>query len=274
MKNLVSFDFSNESLSALKLGVQLSSRLENELTVLHSIGLHSYPYHESEEIKQFNTVLLSSARQEIDRYLEKNIKNFDGIQVRIKEGKPASEILKANKEQDVAFTILGRKDKAIPEKVGSTLRDIIRYAKGSVISVKKDLDLETVKRIAFVTNFEPTPTEALLNVVKIQELTGADLNLLYINNKENFKSSSEVSKEMESFCKLHHLTKTDLSIVNSESLEQGIIDFLASNPVDILAIRISASDGKLELYDSHLSAERLMDHTDLPIMTYSKKPFR
>ncbi|BFP42808.1 hypothetical protein FGF1_36530 [Flavobacteriaceae bacterium GF1] len=270
MKILVPFDFSQESINALKLGKEMSTKLKLDLKVIHSLGISDYPYYKTEEADRLKEIVLTNAKSEMRKILKGFFIDPNAIELEIADSKASPHIIRTSREREIIFTVLGRKDQHIPDRIGSTTRDIIRYANNSVISISKELQFDTLKDILFVTDFEPTPVNALSTVKMIQRANNATLKLLYVNTRENWQSTSETKNRMEEFCKLHGLANADLEIINDDSLEKGVLNHIKSAPVDLIAIRINSSYGKLDIMDTHLSAERIMDHSETPILTYSK----
>ncbi len=270
MKVLVPFDFSQESIDALKLGKEMSAKLKLDLKVIHSLGISDYPYYRTEEADRLRDIVLTSAQSEIAKVLEAFFADPNAIELEIADGKPSPHVIRSSQDKKTLFTILGYKEQHLPDRIGSTTRDIIRYASNSVISISRALRFETIKNILFVTDFEPTPVNALATVKMILKANNAKLKLLYVNTRENWQSTSETQKRMKKFCKLHGLINPDLEIINDERLEKGVLTYIESTPVDLIAIRINSSYGKLDLIDTNLSAERIMDHSETPILTYAK----
>lgn len=273
MKVSVPFDFSQESVNALKLGKQLAAKLDLNLKLVHSLGLEDYPYYKTEEADRLKKIVFSNAESEIDKALREASIDPNEIEISIRDGRPAPLIIRTSQEHEVLFTVIGRKESKIPEQVGSTTRDIIRYATGSVLSAKKETTFDSIKNILFITDFDKTPITAVGNIRRIQEVNNAKLKFLYVNTKDVWQSTRDTKDQWREFCKIHNLRDTELEIINDESMEKGVLYHMRNNPVDLVAIKIQRSYGKLDLFDSHLSAERIMDHTDIPVLTYVKNPF-
>ncbi|WP_299535652.1 universal stress protein [Ulvibacterium sp.] len=273
MKVSVPFDFSKEAVNALKLGKQLATNLGLNLKLIHSLGLEDYPYYKTEEADRLKEIVFANAKSEVNKALEEVSINPNDIEISIKDGRPAPLIISTSQEREVLFTVIGRKASKVPQQVGSTTRDIMRYATGSVLSTRKETNFDDIKNILFITDFDNTPITAVGNLRKIQEINNAKLKVLYVNTKDVWQSTHETMDQWKEFCKIHNLTDTELEIINDESMEKGVLYHMRNNPVDLVAIKIQRSYGKLDLFDSHLSAERIMDHTDIPVLTYAKDAY-
>ncbi|UOY08271.1 universal stress protein [Muricauda sp. SCSIO 64092] len=269
MKVLVPFDFSEESTNALRLGKELAGKLGVDLKVFHSLGMPNFLYSVSEKMDSLKESLLTVAELELNKVLNELFDNPKNIEVEICEGSTSSRILKNTYDKDVFLTILGRKDQVIPNKVGSTTRDVIRYANGSVISIKEKLAVKSIKNILVVTDFSSTPINAMYAVKKIQKINNAQLKLLNVNTMEDWSSTKEVIVKMKEFCKIHSLTNVDLQVINDNTFEQGVLNELKANSYNLMAIRIVRPESNINLPEERVGIERLMDNTNVPIMTYA-----
>lgn len=271
MKILVPFDFSTESLHALKLAKEMSSNLNLDITIFHSLEFPEFPYNQTKDMEQIKNALTHEAELEIKKVLTKEFDSDNGIEVIVNEANASSGIIKSTYSRDIIYTIIGSKKRMVPEKVGSTTSDIIRFAHGAVINVKHGLNLSAINNILFVTDFSNTPSKLIQNIKLIQSVTKAKITFLYVNTRENWMSTQETIKRKKEFCKVHDLNDTMLQIVNDENLEKGVFNTTKNGLFDLIGIRINLLEGNLDLVDTHLSVERIMDNIDIPVLSYTHR---
>lgn len=274
MKILVPFDFSKESINALKLAKDLAQELNLDIKVFHSLGCPKFPYNQTEEEERHKNNLLNKAEQETEKVLRQIFTDIDKIDIEVSDVSPSAGIIKCTYDRDVLYTIVGSKKQVIPDKVGSTTRNIVRHAQGAIISVTDRLTLNSIKNILLVTDFTNTPVNTIHSIKLIQKITNAKITLLYVNTKQEWASTDETNKQKEDFCKIHGLINTELEIINDENLEKGIFNMTKSAQFDLLGIRIKLLEGKLDLVNTHLSVERIMDNIAIPVLSYThRRPF-
>ena len=269
MKILVPFDFSQESIYAAKFGEQLAKETECNLKVVHGLNTPNYPYYKSDNIKAFRKLLNADANVALTDKLRSILETLP--EVEISEGSSSSVILKNNASDDVRYTIMGYKKQHLPYKIGSTTRDILRFTIGSVFSVKRPVELKSIKNILLVTDFQSTPIASIANVKFIQELNKANLNLLYVNSKDNWLTTKETYLKMEEFCKIHSLKNASLDVINDDTLESGVLNKVSRSKVDLIAMKITRGNEKLKASETHLSAEIIIDNTDIPVLTFAHR---
>lgn len=267
MEILAPFDFSQESIYAVQFGEQIARATGFKLKVLHCINLPSYPYYESDNAKSLRKLLNQDANVAVTNKLKLILGSLPDVE--ISEGCASSAILIKNASDDIRYTILGYKEQHFPNKIGSTVRDILRFAKGSVFSVKRAVDLQSIKSILLVTDFQKIPVESVSNVKLIQELNKAHLNVLYVNSQDNWQTTRETYGRMDEFCQVHDLQNISLDVINDNSLESGVLNKISRSKVDLIAMKINSSNEKLNLRETHLSAEKIIDNTDIPMLTFA-----
>lgn len=273
MKILVPFDFSEASESALSLAQEMCVKLQAELKVVHALGIGSYPYYHTQEASGLKEKVKNHALVALKKAVAAHTTTDARIDFEIVEGKPATHIVGLSRDREVVATVMGRKPKARPEHISSTTQDVIRHAEDAVISLAAPTTFNGINTILFVTDFESTPINALSTLKKIQRVNDAKINLLYVNTKEAWQTTTEIKVRMEKFCKIHGLDNAGLEIVNELNLEKGVLTALKNTAYDLVAIKIHGSSGKTSVSETHLSAERIMDHTHIPVLTYAKEEF-
>lgn len=269
MKILVPFDFSEEALHSLGLGSEMANQLNYKLKILHCLNLPDFSYGDPGKIKAFRKDLSQEAMISLKSIIKGLNDRLVDVDIEINEGSASANILKATFERDIRYTIMGFKKRMIPDKIGSTTRDLLRYANGSILCLKNELPLKSIKNILLVTDFTGVPAKAMENINLLQKLNNARLDLLYINTRENWLSTKDTHNKMKVFCKTHDLKNTALDIVNDETVELGVLDKLMTTKVDLIAIKINKSSDKIHITDTHLSAERIIENTDIPVLTYA-----
>ncbi|BFP42074.1 hypothetical protein FGF1_29190 [Flavobacteriaceae bacterium GF1] len=269
MKVLVPFDFSEEAKHALRFGNELSSQLNLELKVLHALGLSDFPYYKTNALDTIPDKVEKAANHELKTVLTDELGGVDRVHFEIGHKGATREILKTMRTEEISFTVLGYKDFEVPEKVGSTTKDILRHAEGSVLCLKKPLSLSHVKTVLFVSDFQNTPTKAMGNIKKLVKAAGASLRFLYVNSRANWLSTNEVLSRFYQFCSVHDIVDREIEIVNEETVDMGVVHYVNRNPVDIIGLKIGRESSKIDMAHAHLSAERILSHTDIPLLTYA-----
>ncbi|MFN3137550.1 MAG: universal stress protein [Allomuricauda sp.] len=266
---LIPYDFSKESKYALKLASQIALTTNSKLKIVHALGLSNLTILADDERMVLLRDLQVKAREALRKEMDAHNMEYDGFEIEISEDSPSTAILKSTYEFDADFVLLGFKNQQIPDKVGSTTRDILRYAKGSVVSLKYGMDIHDLKRIIVITDFENTPIAAIENVKFLKDLSGAQLRFLLINTHKDWHTTTETEKRLKTFSDIHNLDNVAVDIINDDSVEVGILNYLKKNPADLLVMNIKKFGSKVDPRETHLTAEIILDNANTNVMSFA-----
>nr|WP_288982117.1 universal stress protein [uncultured Allomuricauda sp.] len=267
-KILVPYDFSSEARHALKLGREVAAVLGYRLKVLHCLDFPQYPYLDFDSVRPLEKTLIDAATKTLVDDLDRMFGSLQDLEIDIVSGSASSNILDATFDHDVNYTFMGYKDREIPEHLGSTTRDILRFANGSVMSLKKEVSLDSINHILLVTDFQNTSVRAMENLKLIKKITKAEMTLLYVNTRENWLSTKETKRAMKQFCEIHDIQQAKLEIINDSNVVSGTLNGLLNNPYDLVALKLNALSDEKRFNDLHLMGEMLLENTNTPILTY------
>lgn len=267
-KILVPYDFSLEARHALKLGREVAAVLGYRLKVLHCLDFPQYPYLDFDSVRPLEKTLIDAATKTLVDDLDRMFGSLQDLEIDIVSGSASSNILDATFDHDVNYTFMGYKDREIPEHLGSTTRDILRFANGSVMSLKKEVSLDSINHILLVTDFQNTSVRAMENLKLIKKITKAEMTLLYVNTRENWLSTKETKRAMKQFCEIHDIQQAKLEIINDSNVVSGTLNGLLNNPYDLVALKLNALSDEKRFNDLHLMGEMLLENTNTPILTY------
>ena len=267
-KILVPYDFSSEARHALKLGREVAAVLGYRLKVLHCLDFPQYPYLDFDSVRPLEKTLIDAATKTLVDDLDRMFGSLQDLEIDIVSGSASSNILEATFDHDVNYTFMGYKDRDIPEHLGSTTRDILRFVNGSVMSLKKEVSLDSINHILLVTDFQNTSVRAMENLKLIKKITKAEMTLLYVNTRENWLSTKETKRAMKQFCEIHDIQQANLEIINDSNVVSGTLNGLLNNPYDLVALKLNALSDEKKFNDLHLMGEMLLENTNTPILTY------
>ncbi len=149
-KILCPVDFSNQSKRALKNAITLAHRFEAELIIISVYGLSDlFPIRNQLKMDEHLEYLRKNHESDLEAFLKGS--TFGGLKLtkEIRQGEPASEILKAIKEYETDLLIMGTTGKSGINKIliGSVTQKVIREIPSSFITLKEEdviiLELES-----------------------------------------------------------------------------------------------------------------------------------
>ena len=243
---LVPFDFSEYSLAALLTAKKIAAKAGAQLiciTVIPSeIDWDLLPEKARAGYAELN-LEMEEASSRIPEYLKMVAPGKVQVEVVVKIGVPAEQILRVITRRQVDLVVLGAYGKGFAEGnfIGSTLQKVLRNAPCPVLAVKKALDGNAFRKLAFASVFDANAKQAFATLVPFVKLFTASLHLVYVNTPEHFINSTEAERSMKAFAKGNEEMTFHLHVINDRSIVEGIHSFCVAKGIALVAL---ASGGK------------------------------
>jgi nucleotide-binding universal stress UspA family protein len=274
---LVPCDFSIQSLNAFRFAIQLEKASKAEVHMLHVVELpilHDtvlMPVLSFEEDKLQD--LRKNAESKFDQVVKKNAASEVRIKTKVEFGAPSRMILDYINKNDIDLVVMGTKGVTGMREIfiGSNTEKIVRASGVPVIAVKDDVRPREIRNIVFPNTIESDSHEDLVTRIKVlQHSLNAKLHIVYVNTPLNFKQDTVTRENLGRFVKRFMLKDCTVNIFNDMEEEAGIINFTRMIDADMIAIGTHGRKGLAYLLSGSL-AEDLVNHSKLPIWTYSIK---
>lgn len=238
---VVPFDFSEYSVAALETAQRVSIKSGAKIICVTVVPSEVDWDLLSEEAKLKYPQLIEQmeeAKSIVPEYLKKIAPAKAPIEVMVKIGVPHEQILRVIDKSHADLAILGAYGKGYVEGkfIGSNLQKVIRMAHCPVFVVKKALDGNSFRKIAFASIFNESSKKAFSKLVPFAKLFKASVHLVYINTPEGFVSSGESEKAMSGFSKGHEELVLHTHVYNHKEIEQGIIEFCKTKGIELAAV--------------------------------------
>lgn len=254
MKNfLIPFDFSDVAINALDYAVKFAGKDPSTRLYLVHIADGSIP---EQEIKSKFSII------------EKEYKEPGAPEIRtiIRSGEFTPAITDIQKELSIDLIIMGTAGVESEDEVSTGTSEFIRDADLPVLVVPENVKHFKLNTIVLTVGKKRIADKSPLNVLlKISRKFNAEVRLLTIQRSKEVYSSEEEEKNeniieyfLENFYSYH-------SFPESEDIEQGIMNYVNKNDIDMLAILPrthlepeKSSEGKL--------TRRLTLRTGIPLL--------
>jgi len=202
-KIIVPIDFSEHSEFALHLAAKLAKKNNAEVLALHMLELSDTLLTKTDSEQQQKAVFfLKLAEKKFESFLDKDYLKDVNITPIVKHFKVFSEVNDVAKKNKADLIIMGSHGTSGVKDffVGSNTERVVRHADIPVLVVKDDVSNIDFKTVVFVTNFDEDTIRPFHNALKMFDVLGSKLKLLYVNlPNELFKSSFEIEKKIAQF---------------------------------------------------------------------------
>ncbi|HZY81001.1 MAG TPA: universal stress protein [Cyclobacteriaceae bacterium] len=269
---LVPFDFSPQSIEALKFATTLATKEEADIFLIHAI--------------EFPAIINSSVALEYERkYVEvhraRAIKSMNKIADRLAKrinveklidfGGPLPAIEQAIKNAQADTVVMGTQGASGLKEltVGSNTQKVVRRSSVPVIAIRK-----SVKEINNI--IMPVPPEGdvekeiVESIKRLQQLFNAQLHIVFVNTPLEFGKDILVKPALEAFARRHHLENFTLNIFNDVTQAEGIMNFTKNLEKPMVAMGTHGRRGISHLANGSVT-EDVLNHINCPVATFRIK---
>ncbi len=274
-KILVPYDFSKVSEHALDLACQIADKADSEIMLLNVI---EHPTADS-----FKTMGIQFEDPMEQLYIKKMYETVQGklaevvssakysddkISTKIQLGNPFKNVIDQITEEKVSLLIVGTEgaDGLNEFFVGSNAEKIVRQASCPVITIQDKCELEPIEKIVFASDFQHTDDHFIGQLMDLQRMFEAQLNIVKINTPASFTSTRHDTKQMEEFVKKYGIENCTIEIYNYKNEEDGIILYAEDIQADMIALGTHQRKGVGHFLAGSI-AEDVVNHAKVPVWT-------
>jgi nucleotide-binding universal stress UspA family protein len=150
--------------------------------------------------------------------------------------------------------------------IGSTAQRVIRSASIPVLSVKKNYNPGSIKKIMFASDFNPEVKPAMTTVKNLASMLGANIDLAYINTPGHFHDDTTMEARMQKFVVKEGQIKFSTVIQNNNNREEGILECADKRKADMIAIVTHLRTHKPSYQIG--TAETVLLHSNVPVLSF------
>lgn len=277
---LVPCDFSKPSKEAFKMAVDIASKSNGTVTVLHILYVPTdYDPNFIGDPIAYNPQLFTSMEEEAKTSFEEMNKAHGNesikIDLEIQVGGIIECIKRISKAKKIDLVLMGTSGSSGFQEafIGSNTEKIVRFSDVPVLAVRTAPNISSVKTILLPTTANLDQTEFIEHVKKLQTFFKATLHILLINTPTNFRQDAEAKEALEEFVKHHHLKDYALHFKSYRNEDEGIIDFAYTNKADLIAMATHSRKGLAHLFSGSVT-EDVVNHIQTPVWTFSRRKLK
>jgi nucleotide-binding universal stress UspA family protein len=273
-KIIVPIDFSEHSEYALLAAAKLAKKNGAEVLALHMLEMSDVLLTKSDSEQQQKAIFfLKLVEQKFETFLDKQYLKDVKVTPIIKHFKVFSELNDVAKENNADLIVMGSHGASGVKEffVGSNTERVVRYADIPVLVIKNKISNIDFGTVVFVTNFDELCVKPYLEVIKMFDVLGTKIKLLYVNlPNELFRSSVEIEKKIAEFLMKAdgNLDKlNDVGYQADYTVEQGVINYSNKVGADLIAISTHGRTGISHFFAGSIG-EDIVNHSSLPVITF------
>jgi len=278
-------DFSICADQAQTVAIALAKKFDAELHIVHVVNDTIFKWKSEEHISELSNVLpvdsssstvriIKNGLEDLESLMQRKraVAKLEGIKVvsKVLFGEAHKEILQYSTETEPNLIVMGTNGVSgiRQEFTGSKTQWINRYAKRPVLSIRfSDKDQSEFKNILYVSDFrEDISIENLKIVAVFANLTGAEVQLLYVNTPTYFEETEISLDRMRDAAKLAGINEKNINVYGHRYVEQGVLAFAKQNNHDLIAITSHGYQGLKRLTEFQ-TTELLINHAQIPVLS-------
>lgn len=272
-KILFPTDFSKTSLNAFVYALHFAKNISAEIIILHVYELPIIDTNYTD-----TPIYLTQIYESIDLSNFENFKDqvptlyalakeYDLEDIKLNnvllEGDLAINMLELIDKEEIDIVVMGTHGASGWKEifVGSMTAKIMASTQTIVLGVPEASEFEPIKRIVFTTKFKDEDIDALLKITEMAENFNAHIDCLYVKPPRSLMLP-ELIKKWET---MFEDKNVDFHIIESDAVEQTIIDFVTEHKSNILAT-LTHNRGFFERLFHQSLTQKLAFHSQIPLL--------
>jgi nucleotide-binding universal stress UspA family protein len=203
--------------------------------------------------------------------IEAKSKTEQPVEIMIRKGDAYEEINKIADELRPMFIIIGIKRLEDERRVKNALQ-MIRKSKHPIISIGGKTHKDGCKKILMPLDLTVLSREKLPRTVEIAKLFNSAIDIVTVIGKEISKIEEHklhmYANQCMKFIKENHLPTSCkfITIIDKQDIAQTVMEYGKKIDADLIVI-VSDSDLSIKEYFTGTAAQRLISHSDIPVLT-------
>lgn len=276
---LVPTDFSEQAEAALSLAAEMARANNAELVVLHVVeipGQQSFnttaqPEYADPMEGLFIKKLIEKGESQLAELPNSQLMEGVNLKTVIRAGNAYYNMSDIITEYSPDLIVMGTSGATGTEEIliGSNTEKVVRNAHVPVLSLKKKIKLSELENVLLASEMKDEGMDLVARLKNIVQHANAKIHLLRVNTPNNFEGSAQTMNKMKAYVEKNGL-EAEQHIYNSATEEEGIMEFAASNQIDLIAMGTHGRKGLMHLLSGSI-AEDVVNHSEIPVLTFKIK---
>lgn len=266
---LVPVDFSEKSIQALDVAVQLAKANKAKITLLHCVELPvRYTTRSSSELPEA-LFFIKTAQKKLAEVSEQVTSKSVSVIPVLETNSIADSVENLIEKGFIDLIVMGSTGATGAKEIfiGSNAEKVVRSASVPVLVIKDKTDIKTLKKIVFACDFSQKYENAFQKAVEFARMIAAKIDFVYINTPYAFRTSREIKEFMDEFASNHkEIRSHNTHWYNDYRIEDGIINFAEDHQSDLICMFPIRRSGIAHFFNGSIS-EDIVNHSDKPVLT-------
>jgi nucleotide-binding universal stress UspA family protein len=273
VKILCPVDFSDSSDKTFDTAEFFAEKYDGEMILLHVLEAPTGP------MKLFSSWDEDEARKKVNKMMDDLIAKHGDRPIpylkMVKVGKPYKAIIEAANELNANLVVMGTNGASGMSEVlvGSNSARVVRQAPNHTLTIRNTPDHIGFRKILVPLDLTKETAEKVNLAIEFANKFGAEVAIMTVLQTEDEEVKKRLQKRMEmsvEFMQKHHV-KADSSMVHSkDKIADVVIEYGKQVGADMILI-MTQNEAKLTDSIMGSSAERIVNHSPIPVMAVKPK---
>ncbi|PSL07814.1 universal stress protein [Cecembia rubra] len=267
---IVPIDYSSYADSAFLTALKIADKENSTITCVNvvSSGL-DWKNLSAEKKKSLPDILdaEAEAKDKLKAYVMDHKLGGVPVEAVVEVGIPHEVIVELANSHKADLIVLGAhgKEHSKEKFLGSNLQKVIRNADCPVLAVKKVMNGNQLRKMAFASMFNEESKPSFVKMKPFIKSFHTSVHFLFVNTPSAFVNSCEAQKKMDLYAKGLEDMVIHKQIYCHQEPEKGIIEFAEKNKIGFIGIASSNRTGKSS-YQIGVT-DTVLYKTDIPVLS-------
>lgn len=286
---LVPVDFSDTSLNACDYAVELASRLNAEIRIVHAYYdppavASAFPDAFSYELGMggLQSDLENMAKEElrvfkenvIKRSLDKGITDLK-ISAKLVHGIAENEIREVAKKYKPHLIVIANKGKGMVKgnPIGHVTSDLIDTSKFPVFAIPEQAKFKHIEsnNLLYITDFDDSDFSSFRKLMSIVSPFNMKIFCIHVGSGTNFAFDTVQMEELQDKVNIGYPDfHVECHLIDNKDMVSGIDDFVKEHKIDIIAMSNHKHNLLYRLFNES-KAHKMLYHINVPLLVFQIK---
>lgn len=267
---IVPIDFSSYSENAFLSAMKIASKGNSSITCVNVVAstLDWSKLSSIEKLKYQEVLdLEAESKDKLKAFILDHKSPGIPVEGVVEVGIPNEEIIHLAEKQAADLIVIGAYGKGYIEGkfIGSTLQKVMRNAQCPVLAVKKLLNGNDLRKMAFASLFNEESKPAFTRMKPLIKHLRCTVHFLFVNTPEKFSASMESEHKMQKYAIGQEELIIHRHIYNHPEAENGIVEFATRNNIGFIAM----ASNKRKSANTYMigATETVLFKSDIPVLS-------
>ena len=273
---LYATDYSENSVSALRLAYSLAKKFSAKLIVMHIFDM---------PLTLASTVTVSYLKKEKKRYVENRDKlkkffdhHLDAVEMYIDLNFVAYEstsvsscILEKAIEFNADLICVGAKGASVLKELllGSTAKTLLKKSPCALLVVPTGGEKKEINKMIYATDFEQADIFAIKKLAKIAHQFDAQIRVVHITTRNEYDGEGQMEWFKETLKQKVDYAKMEFDLVFSEKVFEDLLWYLENAKADLLAMLERKESTFYNKYFQSDMVKKMVENSTVPLLSFN-----